>query len=207
MPTGYTVYIEDGSITTGKEFLELCSRAFGVAIDLKDEPLSVPTPEYVEPDIYYKNRYTKAVAALHTALSMTSEEARREMRRSHEEKVSYAKAYLAKLEEKNRIYAVVREQVESWLPPTKDHVGIKDFALNQIDICMDSDEHLDKIRKEASSVLDDSDAAVAKYIEQHIEFCKEEVEMARKAWEAELHRTESRNEFMRQFIDSLKNMK
>ena len=41
MPTGYTAYIEDGSITTGKEFLKLCSRAFGVAIDIKDEPLSV----------------------------------------------------------------------------------------------------------------------------------------------------------------------
>ena len=24
MPTGYTVYIEDGDITTGKEFLKLC---------------------------------------------------------------------------------------------------------------------------------------------------------------------------------------
>lgn len=129
MPTGYTVYIEDGSITTGKEFLKLCSRAFGVAIDLKDEPLSVPTPEYVEPDIHYKNRYTKAVAALNTALSMTSEEARREMRRSHEEKVSYAKAYLAKLEEKNRIYAVVREQVESWLPPYKRPCRNQGFCI------------------------------------------------------------------------------
>ena len=55
MPTGYTAYIEDGSITTGKEFLKLCSRAFGVAIDIKDEPLSVPTPVYVEPSSYYKN--------------------------------------------------------------------------------------------------------------------------------------------------------
>ena len=43
MPTGYTAYIEDGDITTGKDFLMLCSRAFGVAIDVRDEPLSVPT--------------------------------------------------------------------------------------------------------------------------------------------------------------------
>lgn len=206
MPTGYTAYIEDGSITTGKEFLKLCSRAFGVAIDIKDEPLSVPTPVYVEPSSYYKNRYTKAVAALNTALSMTSEEARKEMRRSHEENVTCAKAYLAKLEEKNRIYALVREQVESWIPPTKDHIGIKEFALNQIDMCIDSCEYLDEIRKKVGSVLDDSDAAVAEYIKQNIKFCEEDVERARKAWEAELHRTESRNEFMRQFIDSLKNM-
>ena len=43
MPTGYTAYIENGDITTGKEFLKLCTRAFGVAIDQKDDPLSVPT--------------------------------------------------------------------------------------------------------------------------------------------------------------------
>lgn len=29
MPTGYTCFIEDGRITTGKEFLKKCIRAFG----------------------------------------------------------------------------------------------------------------------------------------------------------------------------------
>ena len=33
MPTGYTAGIEDGKITTGKEFLKLCTRGFGIAID------------------------------------------------------------------------------------------------------------------------------------------------------------------------------
>lgn len=36
MPTGYTAYIEDGSITTGKEFLMLCLRNFGISIDGND---------------------------------------------------------------------------------------------------------------------------------------------------------------------------
>lgn len=35
MPTGYTAFIEDGDITTGREFLLLCSRNFGVAIDIQ----------------------------------------------------------------------------------------------------------------------------------------------------------------------------
>lgn len=50
MPTGYTSYINDGKITSGKEFLKLCTRAFGIAVDLKDESLDVPTPNYFEPD-------------------------------------------------------------------------------------------------------------------------------------------------------------
>ena len=44
MPTGYTSYIQDGDITTGKDFLKLCLRNFGVAINMRDEPLSKPVP-------------------------------------------------------------------------------------------------------------------------------------------------------------------
>ena len=32
VPTGYTAYIKDGDITTGKDFLKLCLRNFGIAI-------------------------------------------------------------------------------------------------------------------------------------------------------------------------------
>ena len=61
MPTGYTAYIKDGDITTGKEFLKLCTRALGIASDLKDEPLSVPTKTYYEPNSCYKDDYEKTV--------------------------------------------------------------------------------------------------------------------------------------------------
>lgn len=54
MPTGYTAYIKDGDITTGKDFLRLCLRNFGVAINMRDEPLSKPVPTQFEPDPYYK---------------------------------------------------------------------------------------------------------------------------------------------------------
>ena len=59
MPTGYTAYIKDGEITTGKEFLKLCTRAFEIAIDLKDEPLSVHTKTHYDPEPYYKENYEK----------------------------------------------------------------------------------------------------------------------------------------------------
>lgn len=34
MPTGYTAFIEDGTVTTGKEFLLLCSRQKVVELHL-----------------------------------------------------------------------------------------------------------------------------------------------------------------------------
>lgn len=50
MPTGYTSYIYDGKITNGSDFLKLCTRAFGIAVDIKDENLSVATPNHFEPE-------------------------------------------------------------------------------------------------------------------------------------------------------------
>ena len=64
MPTGYTAHIEDGEITTGKEFLKLCTRAFGVAVSLKDEPLSTPTPSSFEPSPFYNESYDGALKKL-----------------------------------------------------------------------------------------------------------------------------------------------
>ena len=63
MPTGYTYYINDGEITSGKEFLKLCTRAFGIAIDIKDESLDVPTPNHFEPDHYYEKAYKDSLVS------------------------------------------------------------------------------------------------------------------------------------------------
>lgn len=64
MPTGYTAYIKDGKITSGKEFLKLCTRAFGIAVDLKDESLDVPTPNHFEPHPYYEMRVVELIRKL-----------------------------------------------------------------------------------------------------------------------------------------------
>lgn len=34
--TGYTAQIENGNITTGKDFLKLCTRTFGIAMDMRE---------------------------------------------------------------------------------------------------------------------------------------------------------------------------
>ena len=75
MPTGYTSYINDGEITSGKEFLKLCTRAFGIAVDLKDESLDVPTPNHFEPDPYYEKAYKDSLKSRDKTYHMTFEEA------------------------------------------------------------------------------------------------------------------------------------
>ena len=205
MPTGYTAYIEDGEITTGKEFLKLCTRAFGVAIGQKEEPLSNPTHTKFEPSSYYEKRYNEAVDKLKAAKGMTFNEALSQMVERHTKKVSDYKRYAEKATEMNRKYQKVRDEVEQWVPPTKAHNGIKKFALEQIDMCMAKQKYIDEYIELSKEVLDDSKEAVEKYRAEYIADCQEEVDIAYESYQAELKQVADKNEFMRKFLESLEN--
>ena len=206
MPTGYTAYIEDGDITTGKDFLMLCSRAFGVAIDVRDEPLSVPTPTHFDPDSYYKKRYEDSVKELQAIKNMSAIEARDHMRAEHTSKVDRAKRQLKMMEDINKKYENVRRQVEAWVPPSDEHKGIKEFALKQIDMCVYTPMMFDAYRDAITSELDESDEAVQKYMGELIKLSEDDVKRAKERCEAEVERAKQRTLFMQAFIESLENM-
>lgn len=203
MPTGYTSYIEDGDITTGKEFLKLCTRAFGIAIELKDEPLSVPTPTHFEPDLYYKSRYERALQNLDKAKKITFEEAKNKMKLSYEKRISDYKSFAENAISLSRKYEKVRKEVEDWIPPTDNHKNLKKFALDQIDMSITNQGYIDEYLEISKEEFDSSDEAVYKYIEENINFCSKEVDMAYKAWQEELQRTKEKNEWITKFYESL----
>lgn len=66
--TAYTKFIEDGTVTTAKDFLKLCSRNFGVYAVSKDEPLSPDIPVTIEKDPKYQKAVDDAKATLDEAL-------------------------------------------------------------------------------------------------------------------------------------------
>ena len=204
MPTGYTAYIEDGDITTGKEFLKLCTRAFGIAIDLKDEPLSVPTPTHFEPDTYYKEKYEKALEELNKANNLTFDEAKIQMRADYERRISDYKSWAKKEISMNQKYVKVRKEVEEWIPPTDEHQGLKQFALEQIDMSFTKQEYIDEYLERSKETFDDSDEAVEKYISDNIQYCKESLDRAYKSWKEELERTEKKNIWIRKFLESIR---
>ena len=203
MPTGYTAWIEDGRITTGKDFLKLCTRAFGIAIELKDEPLSVPTLTKFEPDTYYKKRLEDEIANYEKLNAMSFEDTKAEILRAYADRINMYKTMLENSLKRNKQYAKVRAEVEAWNPPTEEHRELKEFALKQIDMCVDTQEQIDKYREYANEQLDDSDNAVAKYLCEQMEFHTKSLKRAKESWEAELKRTKDKNEWMEQFLKSL----
>ena len=188
--TGYTAQIENGNITTGKDFLKLCTRAFGIAMDMREKPLSVPTPTQFEPDPYYKQKYDKAV------------EVRKKIIEKYNTEITQAKKSLENYKLEDEKYKKVRNEIVKWNPPTDEHKALKNFALEQIDLSMNTYIY-NYLERDMNKELDISDNAVWKYINDMNASCEKNVGEAYEQWQEELKRTDEKNTWMQQFLESL----
>lgn len=202
--TGYTAQIENGNITTGKDFLKLCTRAFGIAMDMREKPLSVPTPTQFEPDPYYKQKYDKAVEVRNKWKQMTFDEAKQKIIEKYNTEITQAKKSLEKYKLEDEKYKKVRDEIKEWIPPTPQHKALKNFALDQIDLSMNTYLY-NSLEKELNKELDISDDAVWKYINNMNASCEKNVGEAYEQWQKDLKRTAEKNTWMRQLLESLDN--
>ena len=202
--TGYTEQIENGNVTTGKDFLKLCTRAFGVAMDMIEKPLSVPTPTHFEPNPYYKEKYDKAVEVRNKYRQMTFEEAKQDIIKKHNAEITQTKKFLEKYKLEDEKYKKVRDEIKEWIPPTPQYEALKNFALDQIDLSMNT-YFYNSLEKELNKELDISDDAVWKYINNMNASCEKNVGEAYEQWQKDLKRTAEKNTWMRQLLESLDN--
>lgn len=205
MPTGYTSYIKDGEITSGKEFLKLCTRAFGIAVDLKDESLDVPTPNHFEPHPYYEKAYKDSLVSREKAYSMTLEEVKEDIISKYNDNKGRAAKILEEYKDEDKKCLKVREEVEKWIPPTPEHENLKKFCLEQIDMSLNTGLY-EWYEKDINKELDTSDDTVRKYIDNLKDYADEKLKRAYKNWQEELRRVEEKNLWMKQFLDSLDDM-
>lgn len=204
--TRYTVFIENGTVTTGKEFLLLCSREFNIAPDIREKPLTVPTPTHFEPDKYYQRRYDQAVKRLMEGRKIKFNEAREYMRKAYADRIKEAKSAIIRIKSINDKYAEVRGQIVEWNPPTEEHKRIKNFALEQIDMCINPESMFEYYQKIIDEPFDDSNEAVQKYMEEFIGYLEQDVARAKEALERETENARGKTVFMKEFIDSLDNI-
>lgn len=202
MPTGFTQYIESGQVTSGSEFLKLCTRAFGVAASIKDEPLSTPTPTHFEPNTYYLNLYESDIKYLERVQCYTLEDMRQKMIDDHMAMISTYKDCIERRSDINQRYENIKNQIELWVPPTEDHQSLKKFALDQINESMDSD-YINFMKKQIDTSIDVSDEAVKQELDNTIAMARRSVERSKQLWQDELKRTEDRNSYMSELTKSL----
>lgn len=205
MTTGYTVYIQDGDITTGKDFLKLCLRNFGVGINMRDEPLSKPVPTHFEPDPHYKKYYDKAVEDRDNFKKMSFEQVKQQLIEKQKKDIESIKDSIDKYIAEDKKYIKVREEIENWIPPTPEHEDLKKFALDQINLSLNTD--MIKYCNEKLNLKSDiNDEAVYTHINTMNEIYEQNVERTYKDWQHEIKRTADKNMWMKQFLDSVDNI-
>lgn len=146
MPTGYTAAIIDGDGISFPDFVLYCARAFGAMVMLRDSDQSleatkryIETGEYAEPSDYNRKALAKHRAEIEQLEAMSDEDAvTAAVDEYMEAKRAEAKDKASRLLKRAR-YTEMLRAVRAWKPPTKEHVGLKEFMEKQIAESIDFD--------------------------------------------------------------------
>ena len=145
MPTGYTAFIEDGKVTTAKEFLHICLRNFGLCWSLRDSDVPMDVPD-LEPYLkegfqkeitYHKKKLDKAKKDLEEFLKLPDEELYSRWAKTAKEKIERYQEHYEEARKKNVDYDKFLKAIQGW-QPSEDFKGIKKFAIEQITISKDN---------------------------------------------------------------------
>jgi hypothetical protein len=132
MTTGYTRYIEDGTITSFKDFTMLCARAFGALIDMRDDGLDAPLPMQIKPRTYHSEQLTIEQEKLASMYGLSDEQWQSLYAAESKEFETTNASEIARNEEISGLYSAILNGVYQWKPPSKDHMDLKKFMIEQI---------------------------------------------------------------------------
>ena len=195
MPTGYTQKLMESG-QSFPDFVLGCARAFGACVTMRDDPQDTPIPEFKPSDFNAKAK-VEAEAEIARLEAMTPEE---RVAYGEEKKAAALAIYRGLLEREtaqNARLDVMRDQVEAWTAPTKEHLELKKFMLQQIKVS----------RHDTSGAV----ARISELEKQGPEFYYEEA-LRKARWSVEYHtksqkeeedRVAARNEWVRQLKQSI----
>lgn len=108
---------------------------------------------------------------------------------------------------KDKVYQRIKQEVVKWKPPTALHENIKIFALNQIDMCISTDQDYDYYMRIINKTFDDTPESVKEYKKNFLKSLKDEIRQAKSDLAREMKRVEDYNIFMEQFLESWETIK
>ena len=198
MPTGYTAKIADG--ITFNEFILSCARAFGVCIEMRDDPMDKPIPDEFKPSDYHAKSISTAKSELTRLRKMTPEQATAKSRAEFAKNQQEARVAIKKNRVLKTKYEAMLAEVEKWHPPTPDHEGMKKFMREQI---TESIAH-DCGGGYYTQHLKGGPVSGAVWLNAAIARCKRDIVYHTKENREEIARAKQRTEWVRQLRQSLK---
>ncbi|MBJ7935493.1 hypothetical protein [Bacillus cereus] len=196
MPSGYTCIIEDREKVSGSEFILRCARQFGALITMRDERMDAEIPTFTVSSGHLE-RIETAKRNLEEYKSMSLEEAERLAEESYQNQIkSNQEAIQRKLTLKAK-YLNTLEEVKLWDPPTDEHVGLKEFAIKQIEESIDFDCSTTYYEKPVTKLSGEE------YLKQMIEIYEDQVKTAEDMHGREVESVASRNQWVKDLKESL----
>lgn len=147
MPTGYTAAIEKG--ISLRQFILNCTRAMGACIMQREDDAGDP-PKKREPTDYHVKEIERVEAVLREVELMDDATAQIRATEEYDKELQSIEEGIIKNNTLRQKYETMLSQVKSWIPPTPDHQGLKDFMISQIteSISFDcSDYHTNRLDK------------------------------------------------------------
>ncbi len=200
MPTGYTYVIEEKENVSFREFALGCARAFGACIDLKDEPIDSEIPEKFTESSYHRDKYNELILDLKKYENMDERTADKKAEEEYLSETNSRKDYLDVLDEIEKKYKAMMVSVEKWNPPTPDHIKLKNFMIQQLDISMDKGSMRKFYEQPDNKIIK---LTGQQWLFSKIEKIKKEIEYQMHQWIEETEITEGRNTWIKQLRDSL----
>ena len=196
MPSGYTCDIaKDISFN---EFAMDCARAFGACITMRDDPTGGDKiPEKFEPSTYNKDRVKHYEFELIKYETMDPQVAERKADEGFIKECRTRAGYIREKENLAEKYHNMLNQVIEWEPPTEDHVGLKNFMIQQIEDSIKHDcniEYNDHIPPLLTGV---------EWLEGRIEMTIDDIEYHTRGDVEEIERVDIRNEWVEDLRNSL----
>jgi hypothetical protein len=205
MPTGYTAGIIDGEITTFEQFATQCSRAFGATIHMRDNPLDSPY-EPRTPSEYYVNSLQSQREKLEETKTMTDEAIVQDFENLLKDSLEYHERELEKTKVNLGRLNSIMESAKSWVPPTEDHEGVRDYMIDQLEITIKADGdpsyHVNKIVQAKKELEEGIDPKV--YREEKIKEIEDRISYYEGEVQKELERCKQSNDWMDKFLESIK---
>jgi hypothetical protein len=196
MPTGYTCDIEKG--ITFNEFIMKCARAFGACIEMRDAPSNTKIPKEFKPSNYHKQELKDTLKKLAKIEKMSVNEATKMAKKECQERVKEHKEIIRdKIILKNK-YNKMLNDVNDWTPPSKDHIGLKDFMQQQIKESIKFDCDITYYEKNSPILMTGE-----QWKKMRIEILTDDIKYHTRLYTEEVQKTQERNCWIKQLRESL----
>lgn len=200
MPTGYTCGVRNGEVIELKDYILQCARNFGACVHMRGDGISSDI-KYREVGEYYPRRLENIRKEFEEFKLLSDEEIQKQLDESYERRVQEQKEGLKRFDERKQRYLDMIDKVKEWIPPTKDHIGLKEFALEQLNNSLEFDCSDSSRNYYLQEPFKDT---VEGYKAWKIKSYLKDLEYYSKSYREELENAEKANKWITDLYESLK---